>query len=134
MSIREMLETHPQPVVGDLDLRARCIDACSACAVVCTSCADADLGESDVADMVRCARLCLDCADLCDATKRVVTRQTATDVGVVRAAVGACLVGCRTARAECERHAEHHEHCRLCAQVCRECESACDALLASLGG
>jgi hypothetical protein len=132
MSIREMLEAHPQPVAGDLDLRARCIEACSACAVACTSCADADLAEGDVEDMVRCARLCLDCADLCDATKRIVTRQTASDVAVVRAAVEACVVGCRTARAECERHAEHHEHCRRCAEVCGDCEEACTALLASL--
>jgi hypothetical protein len=132
VSIREMLETHPQPVSGDLDVRERCIKACRDCAIVCTSCADADLGESDVQELVRCIRLCLDCADVCDATGRVVTRQTASDVGVVRAAVQACLVACRASRAECERHAEHHEHCRLCAQVCRRCEEACDDLLASL--
>ena len=133
MSIREMLETHPQPVADDLDLRARCIEACNTCAVTCTSCADADLGEPDVEDLIRCIRLCLDCADLCDATRRIVTRQTASEAGVVRAAVEACVVACRTAGAECERHAAHHAHCRLCARACHECEEACNGLLASLG-
>ena len=133
VSIREMLETHPQPSGIDLDARVRCIEACSDCAVSCTSCADADLSESELAELVRCIRLCLDCADVCGATVRVVTRQTAADVGVVRAAVEACVVVCRTCREECERHAEHHEHCRVCAEVCGRCEQACEALLASIG-
>jgi hypothetical protein len=96
-------------------------------------CADADFGERDVPEMIRCVRLCLDCADICDATRRIVTRQTASALGVVRAAVEACVVACRACREECERHAEHHEHCRVCAQVCGRCEQACDDLLASIG-
>ena len=132
VSIREMLEAHPQPVGGDLDVRVRCIEACSECAAVCTSCADADLGESDLPEMVRCIGLCLDCADVCDATRRIITRLTTSDAGVVRATVQACVAACRASRAECERHAEHHEHCRICAEVCRRCEQACDDLLASL--
>jgi hypothetical protein len=123
VSIREMLETHPQPSSGDLDVRVRCIEACSECAVVCTSCADADLGESDLQELVRCIRLCLDCADVCDATRRI----------VIRATVEACVLACRASREECERHAEHHEHCRICGEVCRRCEQACDDLLASIG-
>jgi hypothetical protein len=99
----------------------------------CTSCADADLGERDVPELIRCIRLCLDCADICEATGRVVTRQSASDIGVVRATVQACVVACGVCRAECERHAEHHEHCRVCAAVCRRCEEACGDLLASLG-
>ena len=133
VTVREMLETHPQPTTGDLDVLVRCIEACVDCAAVCTSCADADLGESDVQEMVRCIRRCLDCADICDATGRIVTRQTASDVGVVRALVEACVVACRASREECERHARHHEHCRICAEVCGRCEQACNDLLASIG-
>ena len=132
MTIREMLEAHPAPTIGDLDALVRCIESCGDCAAVCTSCADADLGEAGVEDLVRCIRLCLDCADVCDATGRIVARQTATDVGVVRAVLESCLVACRACRAECERHAEHHEHCRVCAQVCSRCEQACVDLLASI--
>jgi hypothetical protein len=132
VTIRQMLEAHPHPM-GDLDRLARCIDACVDCAATCTSCADADLGERDVQDLIRCIRLCLDCADVCDATGRIVTRQTERDLGVVRVALEACIVACRASRAECERHAEHHEHCRICAQACARCEEACQDLLASIG-
>jgi hypothetical protein len=34
-----------------------------------------------------------------------------------------------TCAEECERHAEHHDHCRVCAEACRRCEEACSALL-----
>ena len=133
MTIRAMLEAHPGPRIGDLDALVRCIESCGECAATCTSCADADLGEAGVQDLVRCIRSCLDCADVCDATGRIVTRQTAPDVGVVRAALENCLVACRACRAECEHHAEHHEHCRICAEVCSRCEQACEGLLASIG-
>jgi hypothetical protein len=83
--------------------------------------------------MIRCIRLCLDCADSCGATGRIVARQTEPDLGVVRAAVEACVVACGACRVECERHAAHHEHCRICAEVCARCEQACNDLLASIG-
>jgi hypothetical protein len=133
MTLREMLEAHPAPPVADRDALVRCIESCADCAAACTSCADANLAEGGVEDLVRCIRRCLDCADVCVATGRIVARQTEPDVGVVRAALEGCLVACRACRAECERHAEHHEHCRVCAEVCGRCEQACQDLLASIG-
>ena len=132
-ALREMLETHPQPTIGDLDDLVRCIEACQDCANACTTCADANLGESNVQELVRCVRRCLDCADVCGVTGRILTRQTAFDIGVVHAAIEACVVACVASREECERHAAHHEHCRICAQVCGRCEQACNELLASIG-
>jgi hypothetical protein len=128
-----MLEAHPRPAIGDLDALVRCIEACGDCAAACTGCADADLGEDDVRDMVRCIRLCLDCADVCGATGRIVARQTEPDLGVIRSALETCVVACRASHAECRRHAEHHEHCRVCAEACSRCEQACQDLLAALG-
>jgi hypothetical protein len=52
---------------------------------------------------------------------------------VLRASVEACATACRVCGDECDRHASHHEHCRLCAESCRRCEEACRALLAALG-
>jgi Domain of Unknown Function (DUF326) len=127
-----MLAAHPRPAPGNRDAVVRCIEACDECATTCTSCADACLAESDLPDMVRCIRLCLDCADVCGTTSRVVTRQTEADAAAVREIVEACLAACATSRAECERHAAHHEHCRICAEVCARCEQACGDLLAEL--
>jgi hypothetical protein len=133
MTVREVIATHPRPTSLDRDALLRCIDECFDCAATCTSCADACLGEPDVQELVRCVRTCLDCADACDATGRIVTRQTEPDAGVLRAEVQACAVVCAASAQECEKHAAHHEHCRICAEVCRRCEQACNDLLATMG-
>jgi hypothetical protein len=133
VTFQDVIKTHPQPTGVDLDVLVRCIEECLDCGASCTSCADSDLAEDDVREMVRCIRLCLDCADACDATARIAIRQTAPDLGVLRAVVEACAAACRASGDECERHADHHEHCRICAEVCRRCEQACNDLVAALG-
>ena len=95
MTFHEILESHPQPTGLDRNLVLRCIDECLDCAASCTSCADADLAEDDVGEMVRCIRLCLDCADTCETTGRIVIRQTAPDLPLVRGTLEACSVACR---------------------------------------
>ena len=133
MTVREIIARHPRPVSLDRDLLLRCIDECFDCSATCTACADACLGEPDVPELVRCVRLNLDCADVCDSVGRVLTRQTEPDMRVVRAELEACVVTCRACAEECERHAAHHDHCRVCAEVCRRCEQVCSDLLASMG-
>jgi Domain of Unknown Function (DUF326) len=133
VTVREIIERHPRPLSLDRDLLLRCIDECFDCAATCTSCADACLGEPDVPELVRCVRLNLDCADVCEDTGRVVTRQTEPDLGLIRAAIEACVIACRACAEECDRHAPHHDHCRVCAEVCRSCEQACSDLLAAIG-
>jgi Domain of Unknown Function (DUF326) len=133
VTVREIIERHPRPISLDRELMLRCIDECFDCSATCTACADACLGEPDVVELIRSVRLNLDCADVCDSVGRVVTRQTEVDLGVVRAAVDACVVVCGACAAECERHAAHHDHCRVCAEVCRRCEQVCSDLLASMG-
>ena len=133
VAIHEVIEAHPQPTGLNRDALLRCIDACFDCAATCTSCADACLAEQDVQEMVRCIRLNLDCADASDAAGRILTRQTVPDVSVLRTAIQACAEACRACGDECDRHAEHHEHCRVCAGACRRCEQACNDLLATIG-
>lgn len=130
----QMLETYPKDL-GQIDrgkLRA-CIDACFACAQACTACADACLSEDMVAQLTKCVRTNLDCADICDATGRVLSRHTGYDANLTRAVLEACAAACSSCGAECASHASMHEHCRVCADACRRCEQACRDLLASLG-
>jgi len=75
----------------------------------------------------------LDCADLCETTARVLSRHTGYDANLTRVVLQACATACRSCGDECDRHADHHEHCRICAQACRRCEQACQELLTSLG-
>ena len=129
--VTRMLETHPRGTVNEA--LARCIEACLACGLASTSCADACLAEEQLEPLVRCIRLNLDCADVCLATGRVLTRQTSFEPELARPLLDACAQACRICAEECERHADHHEHCRRCAEACRRCEQACEGLLSSIG-
>jgi hypothetical protein len=133
MSVRDVIQAHPQPTSLEREALLRCVTECFDCSAACTSCADANLAEPDLQELVHCTRLCLDCSDVCVATGRLVTRQTTPDFEVLRAAIETCATSCRVAGKECERHATHHEHCRFCAESCRRCEEACNALLAASG-
>ena len=121
---KQMLAAHPWEGDVDRDVLSRCIAACFECAQACTACADACLSEKGVEKLRKCIRLDLVCADICEVTGRVLTRQTEYDAPTSRAQLEACI----TCAQECESHAGHHEHCRICAEACRRCEEACDQL------
>ena len=115
----------------DASVLAATIEAMNDCAQACTADADADLGDSELANMIACVRLCLDCADVCTATARVVSRQTAYEPGVLRPLLEACAAICARCGDECQMHAHTHAHCRICQDACRRCEQACRDLLAA---
>lgn len=129
---QQMVETSPTQAPVDATKLSELIDSCFECAQACTACADACLGEDDPKALARCIRLDLDCADVCDATGRVMSRQTAFEPEMARAAVEACARAVKLCGDECEQHAEHHEHCRVCMEACRRCEQACNSLLSAL--
>ena len=129
----QMLETHPWPGHVDRQKLATCIEACYECSGACTLCADACMSEESAAELRKCIRLNLDCADICDTTGRVIARQTEYDAGTSKAQIQACVEACETCGEECKRHADHHEHCRVCAEACRNCAEACRQLAAAMG-
>jgi hypothetical protein len=121
MSIRKMIALHPnvdghvnQPL-GDA------VHHAMYCAKMALSCADACAAEA--MDMRQCIRLCLDVADVCEATTRLGLRRTGSNEQILREMLELCARACDACAAECERH--DHEHCRLCAQICRECAADC---------
>jgi uncharacterized membrane protein len=93
------------------------------------------MSESDeMMPMLRkCMRTCVDCADVCDMTVRILSRHTEYDANITRAMLEACATMCRSCGDECERHADRHAHCRICAEACRRCEQACRNLMKALG-
>jgi len=129
---KQLLDTYPRSFNLDAGMLARTIDALSDCAQACTACADDCLSEQDVAELAKCIRLCLDCADVCTATLRVASRQTGYDANLTRPLLEACAAACNSCGDECQRHAEMHEHCRVCAEACQRCEQACQELLAAM--
>ncbi len=126
---REMLDASPTGVPLGVAEVAAAIDACLNCVQACTSCADSDLVEPDVAEMRACIALCLDCADVSGLVARILSRPAQSDHVVVHRMLRACVRACTLCAEECARHAEHHRHCAICAKVCRACEVACRALL-----
>ncbi len=129
-----MINTHPNPTDGlDVNQLAEAIDAALACAQTCTACADACMAEDSVADLRACIRTDLDCADICATTAVLLSRRTGSNLTVVKAQLEACRVACATCAEDCEAHADHHEHCKICAEACRRCEKACAELLSAIG-
>lgn len=62
------------------------------------------------------------------------TRHTGSNEMTLRTMLEACGLACRTCRDECERHAQQHRHCVICAQACRECERLCHEAAQSITG
>ena len=79
---RQMLETYPRDLNVDPGVLAATIDALNDCTQACAADTDADLSEPNVAELVKCIRLCLECTDICGATVRVVSRLAEYDANV----------------------------------------------------
>lgn len=132
-SAQQMLETYPRSFNLDASQLTEAIEVLLACAQACTACADACLAEDDVTAMVKCIRTNADCADICETTMRVLSRQTEYDANVTRAQLQACVQACTSCGDECERHGNSGmEHCRVCAEACRRCERACQELIEAI--
>jgi len=128
---RQLLDTYPRTISIDANLLAATIDALGDCAQSCTADTDADLSEDNLAEMVKCIRLCLNCTDICTATAGILSRLAEYDADATRPLLEACAATCKSCGDECERHA-HMPHCRICAEACRRCEQACRDLLGAL--
>jgi len=100
------------------------IDALVACAAECEHCATACLQEEDVKMMIRCIQLDRDCSALCRTTADALARNSEN----AQVFLDACAAICAACGEECEKHAQHMDHCRACAEACRRCEEACRSL------
>lgn len=125
MHTQQMISTHPHARGNANDELVRCVEACFDCAQACIACADACLGEDMVQQLTQCIRLNLDCADACRAAGSMATRRTGSNEVTLRTMLDVCALACRRCGDECERHAQQHQHCVICAQACKECERLC---------
>src|SRR5687767_8703010 len=95
MRTSQMLETYPKSMNVDRALLAGAIESIVECSQACSACADACLSEDSVAELRKCVRTNLDCADVCDATARVLSRHTGYDANISRALLEACIAACK---------------------------------------
>jgi hypothetical protein len=85
-----------------------------------------------VADLVQCIRLDMDCADVCLTSGLIATRRSGGDVSIHRGAAARLPTRLPKMRDGMRQHAERHEHCRICAETCQDCEASLRGRLASL--
>ena len=129
----QMIATHPAQSNEPGSLIA-CIEACFDCDQACTTCADACLHDEAVADLRRCIRMNLDCADVCATLGRALSRASNPDGTLIRSLVQACIDACKACGDECRRYARLHEHCEHCADACATGERACRTVLGLMSG
>ncbi|MCP2036461.1 hypothetical protein L1279_003504 [Planomicrobium sp. HSC-17F08] len=91
------------------------------CAAACNHCFDACLQEEDVKMMVQCIRLDRECADMCAFLEQAISRNSPFVAELARV----CAAICDACGDECAKHADHHDHCKQCAEACRKCAEAC---------
>jgi hypothetical protein len=123
--IRDMIVSHPQKThEPQLDSLVNVIRACFNAGQACVTCADACIGGQDTVELLQVIRLNNDCSDICIATGKSLSRLYSPDWNTLRAQMRSCLQIVQDTSALCQQHARMHEHCRICADSCRACETS----------
>ncbi|XVQ14687.1 four-helix bundle copper-binding protein [Spirillospora sp. CA-255316] len=130
----QMMKAYPAEINLDRGRLAEVIDTLMSCAQACTACADACLSESseDLPRLTRCIRDNMDCASICTTTAEVLSRHTGYDANLTRAQMQSAIQATKTCGDSCAEHARDHEHCRVCAEACRQTEQALNGLISQL--
>ena len=131
--LEKMFQTHPKATSGAGDAALKCAYECAQCSLVCVTCADACLHEEKPSALAACIRLNMDCADVCSATARLISRPSHGNMSSLRTQLQACRTICLACSEECRQHGNMGmEHCKVCADCCEACIRACDEMLAAL--
>ncbi|WP_367325337.1 four-helix bundle copper-binding protein [Streptomyces sp. HUAS ZL42] len=119
--------TSQQELFRFLEDRFACAQACTECARACAlraSLLDPDGTEEQ--ELVR--RKGIMCAEVCDATCRVLSEQTQLDENGIRVQ----LEWCRTVCLECAHVFDEHPGAETSAAACRACAQACTDFIGTL--
>ncbi|ATL32673.1 ferredoxin [Streptomyces formicae] len=115
-------EARHEDLVRYLEDRFACVQACDDCVRVCAV-------RQGPADPGATPRLNSACADVCDATSRVLAEQSDQDEERVRMQVEWCRAICLQCASLCDLGSAADG----CAQACRRCAKACADFLTTLG-
>ncbi len=118
----------PEKELGHQDL-VRYLEDRFACAQACDECVRECAKRRGPAESGAGPRLNSACADVCDATARVLADQSDQDEQRVRLQVEWCRAICLRCAFLCDLRPASAD----CAEACRRCAQACDAFLATMG-
>ncbi|MDQ1043023.1 ferredoxin [Streptomyces sp. V4I2] len=119
--------TSQQELFRFLEDRFACAQACTECARACALRASlVDPDGTEVQELVR--RKGIMCAEVCDATCRVLSEQNCLDEESIRVQ----LEWCRSVCLECAHVFDRYAGAEDSAKACRECAQACTDFIATL--
>lgn len=112
----------------DMPMMQECIEACSAASMAATMCADACGSDG----MGRCASMCMSTADVATAMMRMMMRPAGYERELMTSMMTTCMAMGEACAAECQKHADVSEHCRICASACKAMVDACASAMSSM--
>jgi hypothetical protein len=130
----QMMGSMQMPQMGmtlDMDRMQECIEACSAAAQAATMCADACAGMGG--EMARCSAMCANTADMATTMMRAMLRPNGYDMTSMQGMLQGCMAMGMACAEECRRHADMHDHCRICAAACDQMVEACRNMMSGMG-
>jgi hypothetical protein len=112
----------------DMKMMQDCMEACSAAEQASIMCADAASGDQ----MAKMAGMCANTADVCNSMMRMMMRPMGFDMAVTKAMLETTAMMCRACAEQCKMHASMSDDAKMCAQVCENCATACEALAGTM--
>lgn len=119
-------QQHGKGHVGYSKHFQECATACSDCQRECDRCAIhcANMIPGANSDHHTTLQTCLDCADVCAAASKIVSRGGPFAIDICEA----CADVCKQCAEACRKH-ENDPMMAACAKECEECEKACRSML-----
>lgn len=131
-STRELFDTMIAKSGLSSDVLAAAVDALQEGEEIVAACSMGMLGAQDALQLAPAISRDLDCADILGVTRRILTRGSGPDHTLITAQLEACLLACERSYELCSRHADHHAHCRMCADATRRCADMCRQVLTAI--
>ena len=129
---RELFDTLTAKSGLSSEVLANAVDTLQECEEVVGACSMVMLGEQYAVQMAPAISRDLDCADVVGVTRRLLTRGSGPDNGLISAQFEACLLACERSYEMCSKHAAEHAHCRMCSDATRRCADMCRQILGAL--
>lgn len=102
--------------------KSQVIQLLNSCSLVSNLCYEACLDDKEISKMTRCIELARECADFCQYTSSIYSRESENAEKFLRL----CAEICEDCADECEKHT--NEKCIMCAKICRKCSEMCFSL------
>lgn len=103
------------------------MERCFECATSAWISADAFISERDEASLALAIEACLNCAEVCARTMKVLVAHSHHTDDEIRAQLAECIAACKTCAKEAAKHCDQHEHCWICVKCCEECLRVCES-------